>query len=59
MVYLKNDDDIIKCDDKLIFNPFNPINKDVTLNDVQSILKKYGLPFPVHNLDLYKLILLN
>ena len=54
MVYLKNDDDIIKCDDKLIFNPFNPINKDVTLNDVQSILKKYGLPFPVHNLDLYK-----
>ena len=53
MVNLKNDD-IFKCDDKLIFNPYNPLNKEITLNDVQCILKKYGIPFPVHNLELYK-----
>jgi dsRNA-specific ribonuclease len=48
------DDDIIRCDDQLIFNPYNPNNKEITLNDVQCILKKYGLAFPVHNLELYK-----
>jgi dsRNA-specific ribonuclease len=49
-----HDDDIIKTDDGLIFNPFNPLNVEITLNDVQSILTKYGVPGQVDNLTLYK-----
>ena len=49
-----NDGDIIKCGDKLIFNPFNPVNKEITLNDVQSILNNHGITAKVNNLELYK-----
>jgi len=41
-------------EDGLIFDPFNPKNKEITLNDVQCILKTYGLPPDVNNLNLYK-----
>ena len=51
---IAHDDDIIKSDDGLIFNPYNPLNKEITLNEVQSILTKYGVPPIVNNLDLYK-----
>ena len=36
-----HDDDIIKSDDGLIFNPYNPLNVQITLNDVQSILFRH------------------
>jgi ribonuclease-3 len=49
-----NDDDIIKSDEGLIFNPYNPLNVEITLNDVQSILSHYGIPPIVHNMALYK-----
>jgi dsRNA-specific ribonuclease len=49
-----NDDDIIKSDEGLIFNPYNPLNVEITLSDVQSILTNYGIPPIVHNLALYK-----
>ena len=42
-----NDDDIIRSDEGLIFNPYNPLNVEITLNDVQSILTKYGIPPPI------------
>jgi len=57
MAELKNilhDDDIVKTDEGLIFNPYNPLNVEITLNEVQSILTKYGVPGIVHNLNLYK-----
>ena len=41
-------------EDGLIFDPFNPNNKEITLNDVQCILKTYGLPPKVNNLKLYQ-----
>jgi dsRNA-specific ribonuclease len=41
-------------EDGLVFDPFNPQNKEITLNDVQCILKTYGLPPKVNNLNLYK-----
>ena len=41
-------------DDGLVFDPFNPKNKEITLNDVQCILKTYGLPPKINNLNLYK-----
>jgi dsRNA-specific ribonuclease len=57
MTEIKNilhDDDVIKTDEGLIFNPFNPLNVEITLNEVQSILTKYGVPGIVHNMNLYK-----
>uniref|UniRef100_A0A6C0D983 RNase III domain-containing protein n=1 Tax=viral metagenome TaxID=1070528 RepID=A0A6C0D983_9ZZZZ len=49
-----HDDDIIKGEEGLIFNPYNPLNVEITLNDVQSILTKYGVPGMVKNIELYK-----
>lgn len=49
-----HDDDIMKSEDGFIFNPFNPLNTEITLSEVQSILTKYGVPGQVHNLNLYK-----
>lgn len=49
-----NDDDITRCEDGLIFNPYNSLNSEIRLSDVQSILTKYGIPAKVDNLELYK-----
>ena len=49
-----HDDDLIKTDDGLVFNPYNPLNVKITLSEVQSILSKYGLPPIVRNLELYQ-----
>ena len=38
------DEDIIKTDEGLIFNPYNSQNSEIRLSDVQSILTKYGIP---------------
>lgn len=48
------DDDIIKTDEGLIFNPYNPLNVKIKLSDVQFILSKYGVPTDVHNISLYE-----
>ena len=47
------DDDIIKTDEGLIFNPYNSLNVKITLSEVQSILSKYGLPTTIDNIALY------
>ena len=51
---ISHDDDIIKSDEGLVFNPYNSNNVEITLSQVQSILTKYGVPGNVHNLSLYK-----
>ena len=48
------DGDIVNTENGLIFNPFNSLNKEITLNDVQSILKRYGINAKVNNIELYK-----
>jgi ribonuclease-3 len=48
------DEDIVKYDECLLFNPYNPLNVEITLSDVQYILTKYGVPPIVNNLALYK-----
>ena len=53
-----NDDDITMNGDQMIFNPYNPNNHEITLNYVQSILKEYGLPPNVNNLELFRDLLL-
>jgi len=48
------DDDVVKTDGGLVFDPFNPVNREITLNEVQSILNRYGISAKVNNLELYK-----
>ena len=50
----KLDDDIIKTEDGLIFNPYNSLNTEITLSEVQSILTRYGLPNKVNNMEFYR-----
>jgi dsRNA-specific ribonuclease len=49
-----HDEDIIKTEEGLIFNPYNPLNAKITLCEVQSILVKYNIPPVVHNIALYE-----
>ena len=35
-------------------NPYNSLNREITLNDVQCILKKYGVSYEIFNFNLYK-----
>lgn len=47
-------DDIIETGDGLLFNPYNTNNKEISLNEIQSILSKYGVPGQVNNIHLYR-----
>jgi len=51
---IAQDGDIIQDSEGLIFDPYNPNNKEIRLNDVQSILNDYGITAAVNNLNLYK-----
>jgi dsRNA-specific ribonuclease len=37
-----------------VFDPYNPLNKSITEEEVRTILKNYGICVPVHNINLYK-----
>mgnify|MGYP001176598488 FL=1 len=54
-----NDDDvrIIKNDkgeDVFVFDPYNPLNNEITQKDVEGILSSYGIDVPIHNFQLYR-----
>jgi dsRNA-specific ribonuclease len=51
---IMRDDDVIKTDEGLIFNPYNSLNIKITLNEVQSILSRYNIPPIVNNIALYE-----
>lgn len=48
------EDDFIITENELIFNPFNPLNKEITQKDIENLLTMYGLPPKVYNMKLYK-----
>tara|TARA_B100001175_G_C19476022_1_gene624353 strand:- start:50 stop:1051 length:1002 start_codon:yes stop_codon:yes gene_type:complete len=53
------DDDIIiqkneAGEDIYIFDPYNTENIEITMDDVQRVLKKYGIYVKINNLELYK-----
>ena len=50
---IARDEDIIKTDEGLIFNPYNHLNTEIKLSDVQFILTKYSLPADrIQNMEL-------
>ena len=51
---IKQDGDITQEDEELIFDPYNSNNTEITENEVCAILKSYGVPDKVHNINLYK-----
>ena len=51
---LSREEDIIKTDEGLVFNPYNSLNNEIRLSDVQSILTKYGIPPNICNMELYR-----
>ena len=46
--------DCIEKDGTIIFSPYNSTNVEITLNDVQSILKTYGVNYSIDNIELYQ-----
>ena len=46
------EDNIIS--EELIFNPFNPLNKEINISNVQEILNKYCIFTKPFNMELYK-----
>ena len=40
--------------EELIFNPYNPNNKEITQHVIETILKKYGVTSKIYNINLYK-----
>ena len=51
---IKHDLDINPSEEGLIFNPYNSLNKEITVREVEDILSKYGVPSKVFNINLYK-----
>jgi dsRNA-specific ribonuclease len=51
---IMNDDDVFDTEDGLIFNPFNPGNLEINVNEIQTILRSHGINAKVHNINLYK-----
>ena len=54
-----SEDNNIMCNDniisdELIFNPYNSKNKEITINEVQNLLNKYGIFTKPFNMELYK-----
>ena len=40
--------------DELVFDPYNVLNKEITVTIVKSILKAYGVPVRINNFALYR-----
>jgi dsRNA-specific ribonuclease len=51
---LLQDGDINKSDEQLIFNPYNEKNKEITEQQIQHILRTYGVPDKIFNINLYR-----
>ena len=37
-----------------VFDPYNPLNNSITEEEIQIILKNYGIDVPIYNVNLYK-----
>jgi len=50
----RREEDIVSIDNELLFSPYNPVNKKISLSQVQTILTKYGVFDEPKNIDLYQ-----
>jgi len=40
--------------ERYIFDPYNPLNREITKDEVQRILRIYGIDLPINNFELYR-----
>jgi dsRNA-specific ribonuclease len=40
--------------ERYIFDPYNPLNKEITKEEVERILRNYGIITPINNFELYR-----
>ncbi len=40
--------------DVCVFDPYNPLNISIQKHEIETILRKYGIDAPIHNIDLYR-----
>ena len=55
--FLEDDVCVIKNEhgiEMLVFDPYNPVNQLITVEQVQHVLKTYGVDAPIHNFELFK-----
>jgi dsRNA-specific ribonuclease len=45
----------IECNEIEIYNPYNPINKIINKDNIEEILKTYGINESIHNIDNYRI----
>lgn len=45
---------VLDEEDPELYDPYNPLNCEITEAEVNTILKEYGIPTPLHNLKLYQ-----
>lgn len=51
---IMQDPDINCCEETLVFNPFNPLNKEIDKAAIETILKRYGINSGIYNINLYR-----
>ena len=59
MAKVKRDDDVISTktpdgNEQFIFNPYNPLNKEITQKEIEAVLQKHNVPMKINNFTLYK-----
>ena len=42
-----------------VFDPYNPLNKEIQQKDIEDILRRYGITVPIYNEKLYKRAFIN
>ena len=63
--HLFNSDDDIRIEknkngeDVYVFDPYNPLNKEIGEDDVRQILATYGINLPIRNITLYRRAFIN
>jgi len=50
-IYLKKNEN---GTESYIFDPYNPLNREITKSEVEQILRKYGIDLQITNFNLYK-----
>ena len=52
---IKRDQDIVQNGkENFVFDPYNSLNKEITTDEVISLLRSHGVNVPIHNFNLYK-----
>ena len=44
----------INGEETYVFDPYNPLNKLISVEKIEEIMAKYNVPYKVHNNQLYK-----